>query len=62
METQEIIKEVKAIRQDLIDRKINYTDSIGMIKTLSKHTNIDFIVLYNAFFSSTPEIYLEVNK
>lgn len=57
METQEIIRELKAIHQDLIDRKINCTDSIGMINTLSKHTNIDFIALYNAFFSSTPEIY-----
>lgn len=57
MSNQEIIKEVKAIRADLMDDKLNFGEAIEGLRNLSESINVEFTDLYNAFYSSTPEIY-----
>lgn len=55
--TTEIIREVKAISANLLDKNINYEQAIDMLHDLSEKTEVSFSILYNAFYSSTPEIY-----
>lgn len=57
MTTIEIIKEVKGIKADLLCNKIEYKESIDMLYTLSSYASVEFSILYNAFYSSKPEIY-----
>ena len=57
MTTNEIITEVKNIQTDLLDNKISYKEAIDGLQRFSDSINIDFSVLYNAFYSSQPEIY-----
>jgi IS30 family transposase len=57
METKEIIKELKNILDDFLNKKLNFDEVIEGIEKLAKSTGIDFSTLYNAFYSSQPEIY-----
>ena len=57
MTTKEIIKEVKAISEDVIDGKVTYAEAIEMLNLLAQYVKIDFTIIYNAFYSSKPEIY-----
>ena len=57
METKEIIQELKNIEDDFLNKNLNYNEVIEGIEKLAKSTGIDFGTLYNAFYSSQPEIY-----
>jgi uncharacterized protein YgfB (UPF0149 family) len=57
MTTTEIIREVKAIQTDVLDNKTEYNEAIEQLENFAIYLKIEFSVLYNAFYSSTPEIY-----
>ncbi len=58
MSNQEVIREVKAIQIDLAENKISYDEALQGLKSLESETGIAFSYLYNAFYSSKPEMYI----
>ena len=57
MSKLEIIKEIKGIKNDFLNSKINQVEAIECLELFADHLKIDFSILYNAFYSSTPEFY-----
>lgn len=58
MTNSEIIQEVKNIKVDFLEKKLTLKECIQGLKKLSKVTKKDFSSLYNAFYSSKPELYI----
>lgn len=58
MESNELIKEVKAIKTDFLEHRITMSEVIGALEVLAKSVNVEFSNLYNAFYSSNPSLYI----
>jgi hypothetical protein len=58
MTTSEIILEVKNIQADLLESKLTFNEAIDGLNRLSEAIDVDFSLLYNAFYSSNPELYI----
>jgi len=58
MTNQEIITEVENIKDDVLNNRLTFTEGIDCLKTLSEATKREVSSLYNAFYSSKPELYI----
>lgn len=58
MTNQEIITEVENIKDDVLNNRLTFAEGIDCLKTLSEATKREFSSLYNAFYSSKPELYI----
>ena len=58
MTSIEVIREVNGIKEDFIQKKITHEEVMQGLNILDKNTNYSFSALYNAFYSSRPERYI----
>lgn len=58
MSNKEIIKEINATKEDLTSGNITFSEAVEGLERFSKYHNLNFNKLYNALYSSKPELYI----
>lgn len=58
MNTIDVLQKVKEIKEGFLTEVISFDDAIDNLEHLSAICYFEFSDLYNAFYSSKPEIYI----
>ena len=58
MNLQTVLKELNNIKADFLDKKLTMSEVTDCFYRIQRHSKYSFSQLYNAFYSSLPEMYL----
>ena len=58
MSTQQVLKEIRSIKTDFKEGRLTIEEVISGLSILAKNSPFWFSDLYNAFYSSQPELYI----
>jgi hypothetical protein len=59
MSTKEIIIKINSLKKEFLTDKTKFDEVLEKLKALAVESKKDFTTLYNCFYSSQPEIYLD---
>lgn len=58
MERIELINELKNLKDDFFNKRLSLKEILESLYILESASKRDFTILYNAFISSKPELYI----